>query len=336
MRRVTRRRALELAVSGAVLLPIAACRSSKNESSTTSSGGAARQATSAAGGTRAAGASGTAATGGALTASDVGVTPTEIKLGIHAPKTGSYAAYYAIVQGMQGYFEYVNQEQNGVNGRKINFIIKDDQTSPSAAQAVVREMVDNDKVFAFTGCLGTPQHSAVADYINEQKIPDMLVFTGAGKWNDPKTYPWTTAFTFSYPIESQVLAEYAKKTWQGKKVAVLYQNDDFGKDYVNDFGNDIKGSLTVIQQQSYETTASDISSQMTALKNSGADVLALWATPKYAVLAYKFLRDSGWKPDVIMSSVSNDPTVVQGAGADVMEGTITAGYLPDISDDSNP
>ena len=314
MTRRDRIRLLAMALVAVVLVLAVSCRSSKPQATTTPQG---------------------TGTGTALSATDVGVTATEIKIGQHAPKTGAYAGYYAITQGTRAYFDYVNAELGGVNGRKIVFIDRDDQTNPSVARAVVQQMIEQDKVFAFDGNLGTPQHSAVADYINEQKVPDMYVFTGAGKWNNPQKLPYTFGWTFDYPTESHVLATYAKQNFAGKKIAILYQNDDFGKDYLNTFGDLVKGSMTVVGQQSYETASSDIASQMTALKNSGAEVLAIFAVPKFTVLAYKFMRDSGWHPQVILTSVSADPTVVAGAGADIMEGTITAGYLPDISDDTN-
>ncbi len=329
MNALGRIRAMGLLALAALLVLAVSCRSSGGEK-----GGAA---TATGGG--AAGAQATAGANEPLRASDVGVTETEIVLGMHAPKSGSYASYWAITQGMQAYFDYWNTEKGGVNGRKIRFIARDDQTDPAVARTVVQDLIEKDKVFAFTGNLGTPQHSAVADLINARKIPDLFVFTGAGKWNDPQNLPYTFGWTFSYPTESKILSEYAKRNWPGKKIGILYQNDDFGKDYLKVFGDDVKsgqGALQVVATQSYETAASDISSQMQALKNAGSEVVALFSVPKFSILAFKFMRDSGWRPLVIMSSVSADPSVIEGGGPDIVEGTITAAYLPDISDDSNP
>jgi branched-chain amino acid transport system substrate-binding protein len=331
MNALSRIRSVGLLALAALLMLAASCRSSGAEKTgaATATGGA--RATAAAQATEDANAP--------LRASDVGVTETEIVLGQHTGRSGAYASYWPISQGMQAYFDYWNTEKGGVHGRKIRFVVKDDQTNPAVARTVVQELIEKDKVFAFTGNLGTPQHSAVADLINAQKIPDLWVFTGAGKWNDPQNLPYTFGWTFSYPTESKVLSEYAKKNWPGKKIGIFYQNDDFGKDYQKVFGQDVRtgqGALQVVAEQSYETTASDISSQMQALKNAGAEVVALFSVPKFTILAFKFMRESGWRPLVIMSSVSADPSVIEGAGADLIEGTITAAYLPDISDDSNP
>lgn len=265
-----------------------------------------------------------------------GVAATEVTIGAHFPKTGNSSTYAPIAQAMQAYFDYVNHEQGGVNGRAIKFVVRDDQSNPAVALAVTKQLVQSDDVFAFDGSLGTPTHAAAVGYLNDLHVPDMFVFSGASLFNDSSKYPYTFPFTPSYRREARILAEYADQHWAGMKVGVLYQNDDFGKDYLNAFVSGLQGKLQVVAQQSYELTTSDVASQMTALKSSGAQVLAVFAIPKFAALAFRFLGDSGWKPHTLMTSILADPSVIKAAGASNMEGVVTANYLPLISDRSDP
>ena len=294
------------------------CRSSK--------GTAAPQAT----GTTGPAASGTSQ---ALTASDVGITPTEILIGNATPLTGPAASYAPVADGLKAYFDYINS-QGGVNGRKIKLVVKDSAYDPSKALAVTKELVEQDKVFAIVGTIGTPVNSTTYDYLNENKVPDMYLSTGAAKWNDPKGHPYVFGFLFGYPQESEVFWKYIQQNLAGKKIGVLYQNDDYGKDYEKAF-KQLAGSA-IIREESYETTSADISSQVTALKNAGAEVVVLFSIPKFTIQALKFIHDSGWKPTIVMNYVSADPSVVSGAGSVAIEGVISGTFTPLPSDTSDP
>ncbi len=315
------RRGLALVALAAALALLASCRSGSKAATSTPQ---------AAGGTQAAG----TATQAALTASDVGVTPAEIKLGATTPLSGAYSAYYADTLGMKVYFDYVN-DHGGVNGRKIVFITKDDQTNPSVALAGIKTLATDDKVFAFAGVLGTMQNAATVGYINDEHIPNLFTLAATSFLNDPQKYPWTFPGIFPYTAEGRVLAAYVKQNLTGHKVGILYQNDDFGKDELKNFVPALGTGLKVVGQQSYEVSSTDVSTQMTALKNAGADVVVLFAIPKFATLALKFIHDSGWKPTILMSYVSATTSVIKDAGAAAVEGVITDAYLPSATDLSN-
>ncbi len=274
-------------------------------------------------------------TGIARTASDVGVTADQIVLGSHFALTGPAASYAPISKAAQAYFEYVNTELGGVNGRKIVLKVIDDAYDPSKTVAAAKQLVDQEKVFALFNGLGTPTHSAVYEYLNEQKVPDLYVATGAAKWNDPKNHPYTFGYPPSYPSEAEIFANYYQQALAGKKVGILYQNDDFGKDYLNTFVAKASGA-PIVGKQSYEATATDVSSQLTALKGVGAEVLLLAAIPKFSAQALKNIHDQGWKPTVLLSYVSADPSVIKNAGVEAAEGVISAGYLPQYDDAANP
>lgn len=313
--------ALLVALTAAAVL---SCRSGNSNTGGSASSGAA---------TVAAKATGTGSSKEPLLASDVGVTPTEVVVGNATPLTGNQASYKPVADGIKAYFDYVN-DQGGVNGRKIRLVVKDSGYDPAKAVSVTRELVETDKVFAVLGTIGTSVNSATYDYLNTQKVPDMYLSTGAAKWNDFEGHPYVFGFLFGYPQEAEVFWKYIQQNLSGKKIGVLYQNDGFGRDYEKRF-KELAGT-SVVREESYEATATDVTSQMTALKNSGAEILVQFTTPKFAVQATKFIYDSGWKATNIMTYVSADPSVVEGAGTQAIEGTISGTFTPLLTDDNDP
>ncbi len=273
------------------------------------------------------------ATGEALTASDVGITPSEVLVGTSQALTGPAALTKSTADGIRAYFEYVNAN-GGVHGRKLRLVVKDNAYDPAKAVAVAREMVTQDKVFAVIGQLGTPPNVATYQYYNEQQVPDVFLISGDPRFNDPKQYPYVSRFFPSYPQEAELFWKYIQSNLPGKRVAVLYQNDDFGKSFLKRF-DELAGGA-VVAQAGYETAATDISSQMTSLKQSGADVLVQFVTPKFAILALKFIQNSGWKVANVMSSVNVDPAVVKIVGPQTLEGTVTSTVVYLLDDASAP
>src|SRR5580658_1156182 len=215
-----------------------------------------------------------------------GVTDTEIKIGNTMPYSGPASAYGVIGKTEDAYFKMIN-EQGGVNGRKINFISYDDGYSPPKTVEQVRKLIESDEVFLVFNALGTPTQSAVQKYQNTKKVPQLFLATGASKWNDPKDFPWTMGFQPSYRVEARIFAKYILKNKPDAKVAVFYQNDDFGKDYVAGL-KDVFGDQTsklIIAEESYETSEPSIDSHIVKLKNTGVDVLVNISTPKFAAQA---------------------------------------------------
>ncbi len=265
---------------------------------------------------------------------DTGATDTEIKIGNVEAYSGPASAYGAIGKTEDAYFKMIN-DQGGVNGRKINFISYDDGYSPPKTVEQVRKLIESDEVFLIFNALGTPTQTAVQKYQNSKKVPQLFVATGASKWNDPKDFPWTMGFQPSYRVEARIFAKYIMKNKPGAKVAVFYQNDDFGKDYVaglkDIFG--AKASSIIVAEESYETTEPSIDSHIVKLKGSGADVLVNIATPKFAAQAIKKMAELEWKPMHLMTDVSiSIGAVMKPAGLEASEGVLSAGYLKDASD----
>ena len=269
---------------------------------------------------------------------DTGASDTEIKIGNVEAYSGPASAYGIIGKTEDAYFKMVN-DQGGVNGRKINFISYDDGYSPPKTVEQVRKLIESDEVFLVFNALGTPTQSAVQKYQNTKKVPQLFLATGASKWNDPKDFPWTMGFQPSYRVEARIFAKYILKnilkTKPGAKVAVFYQNDDFGKDYVDGlkevFGD--KTSSILIAEESYETTEPSIDSHIVKLKGTGADVLVNISTPKFAAQAIKKMAELEWKPMHLMTDVSiSIGSVMKPAGLEASEGVLSAGYLKDASD----
>jgi branched-chain amino acid transport system substrate-binding protein len=265
---------------------------------------------------------------------DTGATDTEIKIGNIEAYSGPASAYGMIGKTEEAFFKMIN-DQGGVNGRKINFITYDDAYSPPKTVEQTRKLIESDEVFLIFNALGTPTQSAVQKYQNTKKVPQLFLATGASKWNDPKDFPWTMGFRPSYRVEARIFAKYILKNKPDAKVAVFYQNDDFGKDYVagikDIFGD--KASKLIVAEESYETSEPSIDSHIVKLKGTGADVFVNIATPKFAAQAIKKMAEIDWKPMHLMTDVSiSIGAVMKPAGFDASEGVLSAGYLKDASD----
>src|SRR5436189_2696328 len=235
---------------------------------------------------------------------DVGATDTEIKIGNIMPYSGPASAYGVIGKTSEAYFRKINAE-GGINGRKINFISYDDAYSPPKTVEQARKLVESDEVLLIFNPLGTPPNTAIQKYLNTKKVPQLFVATGATKWNDPKNFPWTMGWQPNYQSETQIYAKYILKEKPNAKVAVLYQNDDYGKDYLKGFkdGLGAKAASMIIAEESFETTEPTIDSNIVKLKSTDADVFVDIATPKFAAQAIKKIAEIGWKPLHILNNV---------------------------------
>jgi branched-chain amino acid transport system substrate-binding protein len=263
-----------------------------------------------------------------------GVTDTEIKIGNINPYSGPASAYGAIGKGIAAYFKMVN-DNGGVNGRKIDFISLDDGYSPPKTVEQARKLVEEDQVLLIFQSLGTPTNTAIHKYMNAKKVPQLFVATGAGKWNDPKHFHWTMGWQPSYPGESEIYAAWLLKNKPNAKVGILYQNDDYGKDYLDGFlkGLGAKAKTMVVAKESYEVTDPTVDSQIIKLKDSGADTFFNITTPKFAAQAIRKAYDSGWKPLHFLNNVSSAiGSVLKPAGFEQSTGVITTVYQMDYSD----
>jgi ABC-type branched-subunit amino acid transport system substrate-binding protein len=277
-----------------------------------------------------------AATGGAWAQKqyDSGATDTEIKIGNIMPYSGPASAYGVIGKTEQAYFNMINAA-GGINGRKINFISYDDAYSPPKAVEQARKLVESDEVLFIFNSLGTPSNSAIQKYMNSKKVPQLFVATGATKWNDPKNFPWTMGWQPSYQSEAQIYAKYLLKEKPAAKIAVLYQNDDYGKDYLKGLkdGLGAKAATMIIAEESYETSEPTIDDHIVKLKSTNADVFIDIATPKFAAQAIKKVGEIGWKPLHILNNVSiSIGSVLKPAGFENAQGIISATYGKDVSD----
>ena len=265
---------------------------------------------------------------------DPGVSDTEIRLGHTNPYSGPLSAYGVIGKAEAAYWQMVN-DKGGINGRKVNFITYDDGYSPPKTVEMVRKLVEDDKVFAIFQLLGTPTNTVVHKYLNQKKVPQLFVATGASKWGDPKNFPWTMGWQPDYATEGGIYAKHILGQHKGEKIAVLWQNDDSGKDYVAGFmkGLGKENEKMVVASVSYEVTDPTVDSQIIQLKNSGATVFFNDAAPKAAAQAIRKVADLGWKPAHYLTNVSASvSSVLKPAGFDASQGIITAAYLKDPTD----
>jgi branched-chain amino acid transport system substrate-binding protein len=264
---------------------------------------------------------------------DTGATDTEIKIGNIMPYSGPASAYGVIGKTEKAYFDKINAE-GGVNGRKINFISYDDGYSPPKAVEQARKLVESDEVLLIFNSLGTPSNSAIQKYLNGKKVPQLFVATGATKWNDPKDFPWTMGWQPSYQSEARIYAKYLMKEKPEGKIAVLYQNDDFGKDYLKGLKDGLGSKSSMITaEESYETTEPSIDGHVVKLKATGADVFISITTPKFAAQAIKKLAEIDWHPMHIVSNVSASVGgVLQPAGFENSQGMLSAAYAKDGAD----
>jgi branched-chain amino acid transport system substrate-binding protein len=265
----------------------------------------------------------------------VGVTATEIKIGNTNPYSGPASAYGTIGRAIGAYFKKVNDE-GGINGRKIKYITYDDAYAPPKTVEMVRKLVEQDQVALVFQTLGTPTNSAIHKYMNQEKVPHLFLATGATKWNDPKNFPWTMGFQPNYQTEGRVYASHMLKNHPDAKVGILYQNDDYGKDYLKGFEDaltDARKKDLIVLKQSYEVTDPTIDSQIVNLKHSGANVFFNITIPKFAVQAIKKAHDIGWKPVHYLNNVSASyGTVLKPAGLEAPKGLITALYGKVVTD----
>ncbi|HEY0182992.1 MAG TPA: ABC transporter substrate-binding protein [Rhodopila sp.] len=263
-----------------------------------------------------------------------GVTPTELKIGNTNAYSGPASSYGAISKAESAFFRMVN-DQGGVAGHKINFISYDDGYSPPKAVEQTRRLIEEDQVALLFDSLGTATNTAIQRYVNQKKVPHLLIATGADKWGDYQHFPWTMGYQPSYRTEAQIYTKYILSLNPGAKLAILYQNDDFGKDYpagVKDVLGD-KYSSIVVGAASYETTDATVDSQLTSLQASGAEYLLVGATPKFAAQAIKKVHDLGWHPTFFLSNVSiSVGSVMNPAGPENGVGIITSGYMKDPTD----
>jgi len=276
--------------------------------------------------------------GTAKGAADPGVTPTSILLGGTSPLSGPASAYASVARGADAYFKYVNAK-GGVLGRTISYKIVDDGYNPAQSVQVTRQLVEQEKVFAVFNSLGTEQNLAVREYLNVSKVPQLFVASGATTFGrDYEQYPYTIGFQPSYQAEGWVYGKYLARTAPGAKVAVLFQNDDYGKDLLNGLKKGIQRSaVKVIAAQPYEVTASDVGSQVAKLKASGADTFAIFATPKFAIQSFVFANKLGWKPkQVINNAVSSASNIMQlaaeGGTNKLVNGALSIVFLKDPTD----
>jgi len=272
---------------------------------------------------------------------DAGATDTEIKIGNIMPYSGPASAYGIIGKTEAAYFQMIN-DQGGINGRKINFVTYDDAYSPPKAVEQVRKLVESDEALVVFNPLGTPSNTAIQKYLNSKKIPQLFVATGATKWNDPKHFPWTMGWQPSYQSEARIYAAYLMKEKPNAKIAIFYQNDDFGKDYLKGTldGLGDKAKSMVIAQESYEVSEPTIDSHIVKLKTTGADVLMIYTTPKFGAQTIKKTAEIEWKPLQIITNVSASVGgVMKPAGFDNSQGVLSAAYAKDGADpqwDSDP
>ena len=265
---------------------------------------------------------------------DPGASDTEIKIGQTMPYSGPASAYGTIGKVQAAYFKQLN-EQGGVNGRKINFISLDDGYSPPKTVEMIRRLVEQDEVLLTLGTLGTPSNTAIHKYMNTKKVPHMFLATGASKWNDPKNNPWTIGFNPNYHSEGKLYAQHILANKPNAKIAVLMQNDDYGKDYFNGFkeGLGAKAASMIVSHATYEVTDPTIDSQIVTLKGSGADTFFNITTPKFAAQAIRKVSDVGWKPTHYLNQVSASVgSVLKPAGLDVSVGLISMNYIKEGAD----
>jgi len=262
--------------------------------------------------------------------SDPGVTESEIKIGNTNPYSGPASAYGTIGRAHAAYFKMIN-EQGGINGRKVNFITLDDGYSPPRTV----ELVEEEQVFFLAGTLGTPTNTAIHKYVNAKQIPHIFVNTGASKWDNPENFPWTMGYNLSYPNEARIYAQYLLKNKPDAKIAILFQNDDYGKDYVHGLklGLGDKADSMIVAEVSYEVTDPTIDSQIVSLQASGADTFFNVTTPKFAAQAIRKVYDIGWRPLHILNQVSSSVgSVLKPAGLEKSVDILTAVYLKDPTD----
>ena len=262
-----------------------------------------------------------------------GVTDTEIKVGNTGPYSGPASSYSPVPKSIVAWCKMVN-EQGGVNGRKINLISYDDAYTPPKTVEQIRKLVEQDEVLCTAGTLGTPTNSAIWQYMNQKKVPQLFVATGATKWDDPKGHPWTIGWQPNYQSEGRIYATYVMKEKPNGKIGVLYQNDDFGKDYLKGLKDGLGDKKSMIAvEASYETTDPTVDSQVVDMKAKGIDVFVNTAIPKFAAQAIRKAAEIEWKPLHVLSSIgASIGATLKPAGFENCKGIVSDFYLKDASD----
>ena len=265
---------------------------------------------------------------------DPGASDKEILIGGISPYSGPASAYGSIGKAIDAYFKKVNAE-GGINGRQVKFVSVDDGYNPARTVEQARKLVEQEEVLLLFNTLGTPPNTAIHKYMNQKKVPQLFVATGATLWGDPKNFPWTMGWQPNYQGEAKIYAAHILETKPNAKIAILMQNDDYGRDYLKGFldGLGDKAKSMIVKQLTYEVTDPTVDSQMVELKASGADTFFNITTPKFAAQAIKKAAEIGWKPTHYLNSVSNAAgAVMQTAGAENGIGVISAFYLKDPTD----
>jgi branched-chain amino acid transport system substrate-binding protein len=263
---------------------------------------------------------------------DPGATDTEIKIGHIGPYSGPASAYGLIGKTIGAYFNKVNAE-GGINGRKVNFITYDDGYSPPKTVEQARRLVESDEVLLVFQPLGTPSNTAIQRYMNQKKVPQLFVATGATKWGDPQNFPWTMGWQPNYQSEGRIYAQYILANHPKAKIGILFQNDDYGKDYVKGLKDGLGGKVQIVSEQPYEATDPTVDSQIINLKASGADVFFNVTTPKFAAQAIRKAGEIGWKPVHLLNNVSNSVgSVLKPAGLQHAKDIISTAYIKDPTD----
>ena len=265
---------------------------------------------------------------------DAGASDSEIRIGNTMAYSGPVSALGSIGRIETVYFNMVNAT-GGVNGRKVTFLSYDDGYQPPKTVEQIRKLVESDEVLATFGLLGTPSNAAVQKYLNGRKVPQLFVATGASRWDDPKTYPWTMGFQPTFQVEARIYGNYILATRPDAKIGVLYQNDDFGKDYLIGLKAALgaRARTMIVSEQSYEVSDPTIDSQMVALKQSGADVFLDVTSPKFGAQAIRKAAELDWKPLHIIDYAANSVgAVLKVAGVQNAEGLVSAAFLKDPSD----
>jgi branched-chain amino acid transport system substrate-binding protein len=265
---------------------------------------------------------------------DPGASDTEIKIGNTNPYSGPASAYGLIGKTIEAYFKKVNAE-GGINGRKINFISYDDGYAPPKTVEQVRKLVESDEVLLVFQTLGTPSNTAIQKYLNGKKVPQLFVATGATKWGDPKNFPWTMGWQPNYQSEGRIYAKYILEKHPNGKIGILFQNDDYGKDYVKGLKDGLgdKAKTMIVAEQPYEVADPTVDSQIINLKAAGADIFFNVTTPKFAAQAIRKAGEIGWKPVHLLNNVSNSVgSVLKPAGFEHAKDVLSTFYTKDPTD----
>src|SRR6478736_6807861 len=262
-----------------------------------------------------------------------GATDTEIKLGNIMPYSGPASAYGIIGQVEAAYFKMIN-DQGGINGRKINFISYDDGYVPPKAVEQARKLVEGDEVLLIFQSLGTPSNASIQKYMNQKKVPQLFVATGATRWGDPQNFPWTIGWQPNYQSEARIYAKYVLDHYPNSKIAVFWQNDDAGKDQIKGLRDGLGDKVNmIIADKSYEVSDPTIDSQIVALHDSGADIFFSWAAPKGSAAAIRKVGELGWKPKFFLANTATSvASVLKPAGRQNAKDIISTAYLKDPSD----